>query len=532
MPVLKSQIERVKAMLREQSGILTRVRTLSVRSSARIRAKILRGGDIRDAFRAETRRIIPATADAMFVGHLIGHHRAEKDTPRHKIKKQIQFASALFRESVKFAKRITTLTPSELQELAGKYKLQAINSSQILADQSTERVLTEMARIQQKGLHVGEAKKQLAAALDRAGYGVKSNTIETLARTQTKMAYDAGRWQQNQDPVIQEILWGYIYVNPDDDRSRPTHAALDGTTLPKDHPLWAEIWPPNGYNCRCTTIELFEPHKTVNPMANNETVRVSGTKEVRIGADPGWNFNAGVRFKPETPIAKLVTKKAVAKTTVRKKAAPKKKKAVPKAKTEKLSTSFDDSNVRLKTKKAWKESLTKQERSAFESFTARDYEQVRWIDSGANASISKSGKAPWLGQSGTARFEEINKAMHAAASRAPVQKTQTVYRGLGIQKKALLDQWQEGKEVSIKAWTSTSRSKAVAENLGTTSNFPVVLNLEIKRGLDIASISATKAEKEVLLARGQKFKVKRVVDEPIPDDPGFFRRQIFLEEID
>ena len=38
---------------------------------------------------------------------------------------------------------------------------------------------------------------------------------------------------------------------------RPEHAEQDGTTLPKDDPYWA-IWkPPNGWACRCFTIDIY-----------------------------------------------------------------------------------------------------------------------------------------------------------------------------------------------------------------------------------------------------------------------------------
>lgn len=47
--------------------------------------------------------------------------------------------------------------------------------------------------------------------------------------------------------------WGE-YVTVGDGRVRPEHAALHGKRWPLDHQAWADIWPPNGWGCRCTVL--------------------------------------------------------------------------------------------------------------------------------------------------------------------------------------------------------------------------------------------------------------------------------------
>ena len=46
------------------------------------------------------------------------------------------------------------------------------------------------------------------------------------------------------------------YRTQKDDKVRPEHAALDGVTLPPSDPFWAEFYPPNGWNCRCTVVQV------------------------------------------------------------------------------------------------------------------------------------------------------------------------------------------------------------------------------------------------------------------------------------
>lgn len=46
------------------------------------------------------------------------------------------------------------------------------------------------------------------------------------------------------------------YRTQKDDKVRPEHAALDGVTLPPSDSFWEEFYPPNGWNCRCTVVQV------------------------------------------------------------------------------------------------------------------------------------------------------------------------------------------------------------------------------------------------------------------------------------
>ena len=47
------------------------------------------------------------------------------------------------------------------------------------------------------------------------------------------------------------------YRTAADDRVRDTHQALHVTTLKKSDPFWDMFFPPNGWRCRCTTVEVL-----------------------------------------------------------------------------------------------------------------------------------------------------------------------------------------------------------------------------------------------------------------------------------
>ena len=46
------------------------------------------------------------------------------------------------------------------------------------------------------------------------------------------------------------------YRTAGDDKVREEHAILDGTTLPPSDPFWDMFLPPNGWNCRCTAVQV------------------------------------------------------------------------------------------------------------------------------------------------------------------------------------------------------------------------------------------------------------------------------------
>jgi len=137
-----------------------------------------------------------------------------------------------------------------------------------------------------KGEHVRDGVKRLKRAFDASGITPRHKShLETIYRTQTRMAYSAGRYQAEQHEAVQEILWGYRYVTTGDDRVRENHIGLHGTVAPKDDPIWTKITPPNGWNCRCELIPLFRKTK----------IRMPPKMAV---PDRGFSFNPGTVFTP------------------------------------------------------------------------------------------------------------------------------------------------------------------------------------------------------------------------------------------
>lgn len=109
------------------------------------------------------------------------------------------------------------------------------------------------------------------------------------------------------DMVCPRIRTAYKfrYVAVLDARTRPEHMAWHGTVLRWDHPWWQTHYPPNGWRCRCTVMQLSEddleddgftpsdrpPPGSTRPWTNRRT---GETVQVPAGIDPGFQHNVGL----------------------------------------------------------------------------------------------------------------------------------------------------------------------------------------------------------------------------------------------
>lgn len=88
--------------------------------------------------------------------------------------------------------------------------------------------------------------------------GINKDYFENWLQAEYDTAYSsaqmAEKWQGYQRN--KDILPMLQYVTQQDDRVRESHMVLQGATLPIDDPFWDEFYPPNGWRCRCTVIQV------------------------------------------------------------------------------------------------------------------------------------------------------------------------------------------------------------------------------------------------------------------------------------
>lgn len=84
------------------------------------------------------------------------------------------------------------------------------------------------------------------------------------------------------------------YRTANDSKVRPEHAALNGVTLPPSDPFWEEYYPPNGWNCRCTVVQV---RKSKYPATPHEEAMALGEEALQRDTKGIFHFNPGKQNK-------------------------------------------------------------------------------------------------------------------------------------------------------------------------------------------------------------------------------------------
>ena len=111
----------------------------------------------------------------------------------------------------------------------------------------------------------------------------------------------AARWQQIEADGDRYDLQ---YRTAQDDRVREDHAILHGITLPPSDPFWSLYLPPNGWNCRCTAVQV---RKGKYPQSDPALSMLRGNNCTETAKQQIFRFNPGKElnlFPPKHPYYK------------------------------------------------------------------------------------------------------------------------------------------------------------------------------------------------------------------------------------
>ena len=101
------------------------------------------------------------------------------------------------------------------------------------------------------------------------------------------------------------------YRTANDDRVRNEHQALHNTTLPPEDDFWLLYYPPNGWRCRCTVVEVLKSKYELSD--SDAAAKVGELATTQIGKDGKnkleiFRFNPGAEekiFPPKHPYNKV-----------------------------------------------------------------------------------------------------------------------------------------------------------------------------------------------------------------------------------
>lgn len=119
-----------------------------------------------------------------------------------------------------------------------------------------------------------------------------------FAAASSQMAVKWKEWEQDGDE------YDLQYRTAGDERVREEHAAINGATLPPSDPFWKLYLLPNGWNCRCTTVQV---RKDKYPRSNPQKAMARGNAMTNTPKKAIFRFNPGAQekiFPPKHPYYK------------------------------------------------------------------------------------------------------------------------------------------------------------------------------------------------------------------------------------
>jgi SPP1 gp7 family putative phage head morphogenesis protein len=155
------------------------------------------------------------------------------------------------KEAIDYFKRKKIVSKSRFNKLEADARHAAFTVGGVYRQDVLQGFHREITRALETGATQRETVKRFKSILAGAGHEQLGDFhLETVFRTNMGMAYGVGRRRGMEEVTDDLPYWTYHAVG--DDRTRPTHQALDGVTLRFDNEFWASHYPQWEFNCRCS----------------------------------------------------------------------------------------------------------------------------------------------------------------------------------------------------------------------------------------------------------------------------------------
>ncbi len=158
------------------------------------------------------------------------------------------------KEAIEYWKSRIPISNKEIAALTKEAKERAFYVAGLAKLDQVNLIHNELLKALENGTTLKTFKENIAEVIKKQGWDKRR--IETLFQTNMQTAYQAGRWKGVQR--TKKYLPYLEYSSVLDTRTRPAHSVLHGIVFPADHPFWDSHYPPNGFNCRCTAVQLSE----------------------------------------------------------------------------------------------------------------------------------------------------------------------------------------------------------------------------------------------------------------------------------
>ena len=200
-------------------------------------------------------------------------------------------------EALKFFRKKVPVSDSAFQAMDAKMRAAAFRIAGVEEQGLVTAVRDKIEAALRGESTLGQFLKEAPALFQSHGVTPTSqHHLETMFRTNTMTALNAGKWAEAQDPELADLFPLYRYSAILDDRTREDHAAMHGFTAPIDDPIWDTFWPPLSYNCRCTVVPLSESYVARHRVRESRASHPARTGQMQP--------DAGFRTNPQAALDK------------------------------------------------------------------------------------------------------------------------------------------------------------------------------------------------------------------------------------
>lgn len=226
--------------------------------------RLLTGPRVRDADPELVDAAINELTDIMAFAFLLRKRLGKKRRAASKdVKLKLASVSTIHQDAAKIADAFDL----DLGNLKNKFETTAGKAIRRSMSDARGVMNSALAEATKEQLTTPDATALVVERLRDHGIEPRSSSyVETLTRTHAAISYGAAHRLSFADDTD---LWGFTYFTVGDNRVREEHAALDGISRKKDDDFWDKFWPPNGWNCRCQAVAIYDEDATQDPVPDD-----------------------------------------------------------------------------------------------------------------------------------------------------------------------------------------------------------------------------------------------------------------------
>ena len=214
------------------------------------------------------------------------------------------FDNFTFDAAASYFKEKLPLTPKSFKILSEKHRRGAFTVAQYTSAKIISQFYNCLIDSIEDGYTMTEFKDKMDTFLVDNGYeGVSAFYADNIFRTNVQTAYQVGHYEEMTKPEVMKArpYWKYDAVG--DERTRPSHMAMDGKVFPADSSVWDTWYPPNGFRCRCTVTTLSQRQVDKLGLKVSEhvpkAVMVRG-RQMPVSVDADFDYNpAKKEWRPD-----------------------------------------------------------------------------------------------------------------------------------------------------------------------------------------------------------------------------------------